>query len=66
MGPLTMTPPSCPIYHIYIHCKPTIYCYIVALHSHMHLKTREMGNSLVAQWLGLCAFTAKDLGSIPG
>ena len=24
------------------------------------------GNSLVVQWLGLCAFTAKGLGSIPG
>ena len=24
-----------------------------------------MGNSLVAQWLGLCAFTAKGSGSIP-
>ena len=32
----------------------------------MRLKTREMGNSLVGQWLGLCAFTAKDPGSIPG
>ena len=25
-----------------------------------------MENSLVPQWLGLCAFTAKDPGSIPG
>ena len=25
-----------------------------------------MGNSLLVQWLGLCAFTAKDPGSIPG
>ena len=25
-----------------------------------------IGNSLVAQWLGLCAFIAKDAGSIPG
>ena len=25
-----------------------------------------IGNSLVAQWLGLCAFIAKDTGSIPG
>ena len=24
------------------------------------------GNSLAVQWLGLCAFTAEDLGSIPG
>ena len=26
----------------------------------------DFGNSLVVQWLGLCAFTAKGLGSIPG
>ena len=26
----------------------------------------EMRNSLVVQWLGLCAFTAEGLGSIPG
>ena len=25
-----------------------------------------LGNSLAVQWLGLSAFTAKDLGSIPG
>ena len=25
-----------------------------------------MGDSLASQWLGLCAFTAKGLGSIPG
>ena len=25
-----------------------------------------IGNSLVVQWLGLHAFTAEDLGSIPG
>ena len=25
-----------------------------------------MGNSLAVQWLGLCAFTAESLGSIPG
>ena len=25
-----------------------------------------MGNSLVIQWLGLCAFTVEGLGSIPG
>ena len=24
-----------------------------------------MGNSLAVQWLGLCAFTADSLGSIP-
>ena len=24
------------------------------------------GNSLVVQWLGLCAITAKGAGSIPG
>ena len=29
-------------------------------------KTQILGNSLVVQWLGLFAFTAKDLGSIPG
>ena len=32
----------------------------------MRLKQREMGHSLLAQWLGLCAFTAKDPGSTPG
>ena len=26
----------------------------------------HVGNSLVVQWLGLCTFTAKGLGSIPG
>ena len=26
---------------------------------------RELGNSLVVQWLGLHAFTAKGMGSIP-
>ena len=25
-----------------------------------------MGNSLVIQWLGLCAFTVEGLGSVPG
>ena len=25
-----------------------------------------VGNSLVVQWLGLCASTAGDMGSIPG
>ena len=30
------------------------------------LHSRVVGNSLVVQWLGLHAFTAKDLGSIPG
>ena len=25
-----------------------------------------MGNYLVLQWLGLCAFTAEGAGSIPG
>jgi len=25
-----------------------------------------MGNCLAVQWLGLCAFTAEGLGSIPG
>ena len=25
-----------------------------------------VGNSLAVQWLGLCAFTAEGLGSIPG
>ena len=26
----------------------------------------KIGNSLVVQWLGLCAFTAEGRGSIPG
>ena len=26
----------------------------------------RLGNSLVVQWLGLCAFTAEGAGSIPG
>ena len=30
------------------------------------LHSRILGNSLVVQWLGLHAFTSKDLGSIPG
>ena len=25
-----------------------------------------MGNSLVVQWLGLCTFSAKGVGSVPG
>ena len=29
-------------------------------------KIRLMGNSLVVQWLGLCAFTAMGTGSTPG
>ena len=29
-------------------------------------KNTKIGNSLAVQWLGLCAFTAKGLGSIPG
>ena len=29
-------------------------------------KKISLGNSLVVQWLGLCAFTAMGLGSIPG
>ena len=31
-----------------------------------HKKITKRGNSLVVQWLGLCAFTAKGLGSISG
>ena len=32
-----------------------------------HLKIiYNFGNSLVVQWLGLCALTAEGLGSIPG
>ena len=30
------------------------------------IKTKASGNSLVVQWLGLCAFTAEGPGSIPG
>ena len=30
-----------------------------------HLKA-ESGNSLAAQWLGLCTSTTKAVGSIPG
>ena len=30
------------------------------------IKKKGGGNSLVVQWLGLHAFTAKDQGSIPG
>ena len=32
----------------------------------MVLLRHSPGNSLVVQWLGLCAFTAKGVGSIPG
>ena len=32
----------------------------------MDQKYHPLGNSLVVQWLGLHAFTAEDLGSIPG
>ena len=27
---------------------------------------QNIGNSLVVQWLGLCAFTAEGQGSVPG
>ena len=27
---------------------------------------KNLGNSLLVQLLGLCAFTAEDVGSIPG
>ena len=30
------------------------------------LKPQKFGNSLLVLWLGLCGFTAKSLGSIPG
>ena len=30
------------------------------------LKQKEFWNPLEVQWLGLCAFTAKGMGSIPG
>ena len=30
-----------------------------------HLKKKSSGNSLVVQWLGFPAFTAKGAGSIP-
>ena len=30
----------------------------------LNLKSTE-GNSLVSQWLGLCAFTAKTVSSVP-
>ena len=30
------------------------------------VKDDFLGNSLAVQWLGLCAFTAKDLGLLPG
>ena len=29
-------------------------------------RTGDSGNSLVVQWLGLCAFSAEGQGSIPG
>ena len=32
----------------------------------LHLKKKSSGNSLVVQWLGLPAFTAKGAGSISG
>ena len=31
-----------------------------------HIKITKEGNSLVLQWLGLCAFTAEVSGSTPG
>ena len=32
----------------------------------LNMYEREAGSSLVVQWLELCAFTAKGMGSIPG
>ena len=31
-----------------------------------HVKMPNHGNSLVVQWLGLCAFTAEGVSSVPG
>lgn len=30
------------------------------------MQSKFQGHSLVMQWLGLCAFTAKGVGTIPG
>ena len=30
------------------------------------IRIELLGNSLVVKWLGLLAFTAEDMGSIPG
>ena len=32
----------------------------------LFLYIKILGNSLVVQWLGLCTFTAKGPGSVPG
>ena len=31
----------------------------------LDFKTQQAGNSLAVQWLGLCAFTANGVGSVP-
>ena len=33
---------------------------------HILLNEKKPGELLAVQWLGLCAFTAKSAGSIPG
>ena len=37
-----------------LHCRQVLYC------------LSHQGNSLVVQWLGLCAFITKELGSVLG
>ena len=38
----------------------------LCLHLFIHAYRNCKGNSLAVQWLGLHAFTAKNLGSVPG
>ena len=44
----------------------TIKCHNSDHHLMYHLKNLKSGNSLVVQWLGLCAPDTGGLGSIPG
>ena len=38
----------------------------ILIHTYKVKRKQRKGNSLVVQWLGLCAFTAGALGLIPG
>ena len=44
-------------------CNVKLLCFLVFF---FPTKIKDQGNSLVVQWLGLCALTAKGPGSIPG
>ena len=46
-------------------CVPLFKCNSLLI-AHVNFVIKNIGNSLVVQWLGLSAFTAEGPGSIPG